>query len=58
MPWRQIVDTYSVAHAYFNIMKFLPDQKVSLFDVLTSTINERRKGERVIEDATQLAYVF
>ena len=39
------MDTYSVAHAYFNIMKFLLDQKVSLFDVLTSTINETRKNE-------------
>ena len=57
MPWRQIVDTYSVAHAYFNIMKFLLDQKVSLLDVHKSLINEKR-GERVIEDATQLAYVL
>ena len=39
------MDTYSVAHAYFNIMKFLLDQKVSLLDVVTSLINERRKNE-------------
>ena len=39
------MDTYSVAHAYFNIMKFLLDQKVSLLDVLTSLINDRRKSE-------------
>ena len=39
------MDTYSVAHAYFNIMKFLLDQKVSLLDVLTSLIAKSEVNE-------------